>query len=48
MLQYNKFCHIITESNIDFQEALCVDICINKLTFKTVVVYNHHSRKKLK
>ena len=40
MLQCNKFCSITTESKIDFQEALCVDICKSKQTFKTVVVYN--------
>ena len=40
MLQSNKFCSITTESKIEFQEALCVDICKKKQTFKTVVVYN--------
>ena len=30
MLQCNKFCNITTESKIDFQEALCVDICKKK------------------
>ena len=40
MLQCSKFCSITTESKIDFQEALCVDICKNIQTFRTVVVYN--------
>ena len=40
MLQCNKCCNITTESKIDFQEALCVDICKNKQTFETVVVRN--------
>ena len=40
MLQCNKFCNITTKSRIDFQEALCVDICENKHPFKTVAVYN--------
>ena len=38
MLQCNKFCNITTESKIDFQEALCVDICKKNQTFKTIVV----------
>ena len=40
MLQCNKFCKTTTEKKIDFQEPLCVDICKNKETFKTIVVYN--------
>ena len=33
MLQCNKLSNFTTESKIDFQEALCVDICKNKQTF---------------
>ena len=40
MLQCNKCCNITTESRIDFQETLCVDICKNQQTFETVVVRN--------
>ena len=47
MLQCNKFCNITTESKIDFQEALCVDICKNNQTFKTIVVYNQPRSNKV-
>ena len=47
MLQCNKCCNITTESQIDFQEALCEDICKNKQTFETVVVRNHSRSNKV-